>query len=152
MTLWVLDMISLQAKISLGSGGVLGAGFLKGLQHRLRFLPEHHTDFIFCVWGEEFGFVGTVSLLLLYLLLLWGLYKIAILSKDREGFYIVAGVISVFFLHIFVNVSMTLGLIPVKGLPLPFFSYGGSASLSLMICLGMALSVYRHRLSKEPSL
>ncbi len=139
----------LQSKISLGSGGVLGVGFLKGLQHRLRFLPEHHTDFIFCVWGEEFGFVGTSFLLLIYLFVIWRLYQIALLSKDREGFYIAAGVAFLFFIHVFVNVGMTLGLTPVKGLPLPFFSYGGSSSLSMMICMGLAVSVYRHRFSKE---
>jgi len=139
----------LQAKISLGAGGIFGAGFLRGLQHRLRFLPEHHTDFVFCVWGEEFGFLGTSLLLLLYSLLLWRMYHIALLSKDKEGFYLVSGVLSIFFLHIFVNVAMTLGLIPVKGLPLPFFSYGGSVSLSFMASLGMVLSVYRHRFLRE---
>ncbi|MCD6364112.1 MAG: rod shape-determining protein RodA [Synergistetes bacterium] len=138
-----------QSKISLGSGGVFGAGFLKGLQHRLRFLPEHHTDFIFCVWGEEFGFIGTSFLLLIYLFVIWRLYQIALLSKDREGFYICAGVAYLFFVHVFVNVGMTLGLTPVKGLPLPFFSYGGSSSLAMMICIGLALSVYRYRFSKE---
>ncbi|MCX8127154.1 MAG: rod shape-determining protein RodA [Synergistetes bacterium] len=139
----------LQSKISLGSGGVLGAGFLNGLQHKLRFLPEHHTDFIFCVWGEEFGFLGTSLLILLYTLLIWRIYKIALLSKDKEGFYIASGVVSLFFLHIFVNIAMTIGLIPVKGLPLPFFSYGGSATLSFMICIGLVLSVYRGRIIRE---
>ncbi|KUK14678.1 MAG: rod shape-determining protein RodA [Synergistetes bacterium] len=139
----------LQSKISLGSGGLFGVGFLKGLQHKLRFLPEHHTDFIFCVWGEEFGFVGVVVLLSLYLLLLWRMYKVALLAKDKEGFYIVCGVISLFFLHIFVNIAMTVGIIPVKGLPLPFFSYGGSATLSFFISAGLVLSVYRWRFAKE---
>lgn len=139
----------LQSKISLGSGGVFGAGFLNGLQHKLRFLPEHHTDFIFCVWGEEFGFLGASLLIFLYALLTWRVYKIALLSKDKEGFYITAGVASLFFLHVFVNIAMTVGLIPVKGLPLPFFSYGGSATLTFMICIGLVLSVYRGRLLRE---
>lgn len=130
-----------QSKISIGSGGFKGKGLYKGTQNMYKFLPERHTDFIFSVVGEEFGFIGAVFLLTLYGILLLRCVYLAKNAKDDFGSYIIIGVSSMFLFHILVNVGMTMGIMPVTGLPLPFMSYGGSSMLTNMIGIGLILNV-----------
>lgn len=135
----------IQSKIAVGSGGILGKGFMKGTQCRLGFLPEQHTDFIFSALGEEWGLVGCFIVVGLYfLLILWGL-RIAIGSKDRFGAILCFGVVAMLFWHTFINIAMVLGLMPVVGIPLPLFSYGGSFLLSTLIGIGLLLNVSMRR-------
>lgn len=124
-----------QSKIAIGSGGLLGKGFLEGTQNKFRFVPEQSTDFIFCTIGEEFGFVGSGIFIVLYLLLLWRILYLS--EKQRNKFNRIYGycVASILFFHFAINIGMTLGLVPVIGIPLPFFSYGGSALVSFTILL-----------------
>lgn len=136
----------IQAKIALGSGGWAGKGFMQGTQSRLNFLPEKHTDFIFTTLGEEFGFVGAFSLLMLYALILVFLLWAAIQNKDRFSQLLIIGVAANFFLYIAVNLSMVMGMAPVVGVPLPLLSYGGSATLMIMISFGLVQSAIVHRL------
>ncbi|MBI1218432.1 MAG: rod shape-determining protein RodA [Rhodobacteraceae bacterium] len=134
-----------QAKIALGSGGWVGRGFLQGTQSRLNFLPEKHTDFIFTTLGEEFGFVGTVSLLMLYALIIVFCVHSAMNNKDRFAALLTLGVAATFFFYFAVNMSMVMGLAPVVGVPLPLVSYGGSAMLVLMAAFGLVQSAHIHR-------
>ncbi len=135
----------IQAKIALGSGGWTGKGFMQGTQSRLNFLPEKHTDFIFTTLGEEFGFVGAFSLLVLYALILIFLIWAALQNKDRFSQLFIIGVAVNFFLYIAVNLSMVMGMAPVVGVPLPFLSYGGSATLVLLVAFGLVQSAIVHR-------
>jgi rod shape determining protein RodA len=135
----------IQAKIALGSGGWTGKGFMQGTQSRLNFLPEKHTDFIFTTLGEEFGFVGAFSLLILYTLILVFLVWAALQNKDRFSQLFIIGIAANFFLYIAVNLSMVMGLAPVVGVPLPFVSYGGSATLVLLVAFGLVQSAIVHR-------
>lgn len=135
----------IQAKIALGSGGLTGKGFMQGTQSRLNFLPEKHTDFIFTTLAEEFGFVGAVSLLVLYALILVFLVVAAIRCKERFSQLLIIGIALNFFLYIAVNMSMVMGMAPVVGVPLPFLSYGGSATLVLLIAFGLVQSAIVHR-------
>ena len=114
-----------QAEIAVGSGGLFGQGYLHGRQTTLDYVPEQHTDFIFTVAGEEFGFVGAVFVLTLYALLLWRSIRIAFLSKDPFGTYLATGVAIMFAVQMFVNIGMVIGIMPITGIPLPFLSYGG---------------------------
>jgi rod shape determining protein RodA len=135
----------IQSKIALGSGGTYGKGWLNGTQSHLEFLPERHTDFIFAVFGEEFGFVGIVLLLALYLfIVLRGLY---IASRAQDSFSrLLAGALSMTFLiYIFVNIGMVSGLLPVVGVPLPLISFGGSSMVTLMAGFGILMSIHTHR-------
>jgi rod shape determining protein RodA len=135
----------IQSKIAIGSGGVLGKGFLKGTQCKLHFLPAQHTDFVFSVLAEEWGLLGGVILLGLYLfLILWGL-NISIRSKDRFGAIVAFGVVSMIFWHMIINIGMALGIMPVVGIPLPFMSYGGSAIISMMAGVGLLLNISMRR-------
>ncbi|MBU2962058.1 rod shape-determining protein RodA [Citreicella sp. C3M06] len=134
-----------QAKIAMGSGGWTGRGFMQGTQSRLNFLPEKHTDFIFNTLAEEFGFVGGLSLLLLYVLIVIFCVFAAIQNKDRYSSLLILGVGLTFFLFFAVNMSMVMGLAPVVGVPLPLVSYGGSAMLVLMIAFGLVQSAHIHR-------
>ncbi len=134
-----------QAEIAIGAGGLTGRGYLKGTQTNLDFVPEQHTDFIFTVVGEEFGFVGSMALLLLFGVMLWRAFRIAMLSRDPFGTYVAAGVASMFAIQVFVNVGMTLGIMPITGIPLPFVSYGGSSLLANCVCVGMLLNVHMRR-------
>ena len=134
-----------QAKIALGSGGWVGRGLLQGTQSRLNFLPEKHTDFIFTTLGEEFGFVGTISLLMLYALIVMFCVHSALNNKDRFGALLTLGVAATFFFYFAVNMSMVMGLAPVVGVPLPLVSYGGSAMLVLMAAFGIVQSAHIHR-------
>ena len=136
----------LQAKIALGSGGLTGKGFMQGTQSRLNFLPEKHTDFIFTTLGEEFGFIGAISLLALYAMILIFLFWAAMQNKDRFSSLMLIGIAANFFLYLAVNLAMVMGMAPVVGVPLPFLSYGGSATLVLLLAFGLAQSAIVHRL------
>ena len=135
----------LQSLWAIGSGQLWGKGYRMGTQGQLNFLPEHHTDFIFSVVGEEFGFVGTVTLLFLFLIFILRSISIALKARDPFGMLIATGVISMFTFHILVNVGMTSGIMPVTGIPLPLISYGGSAMWSNMASVGLLLSVNLRR-------
>ncbi len=135
----------IQAKIALGSGGWAGKGFMQGTQSRLNFLPEKHTDFIFTTLGEEFGFIGAFSLLGLYALVLVFCLVAAVQNKDRFSQLLIIGVAVNFFLYIAVNLSMVMGMAPVVGVPLPLLSYGGSATLVILLAFGLVQSAIVHR-------
>jgi rod shape determining protein RodA len=135
-----------QSEIAVGNGGLEGTGYLKGTQTNLNYVPEQHTDFIFTVIGEEFGFVGAATLLVLYALLLWRAIRIAMLSKDRFGTYLAAGIASMFAIQMFVNIGMTVGIMPITGIPLPFISYGGSSLVTSYIAVGLLLNIHMRRL------
>lgn len=128
----------LQSRVAIGSGGLFGKGFTQGTQKRLAFLPEQHTDFINSVIGEEFGFVGTVGVLLVFGFILWRLARIAEKSPDPFAGIVVFGIFGAWFAHVIVNVGMTAGVMPITGIPLPFLSYGGSFLLATYVALGMA--------------
>ncbi len=134
-----------QSKIALGSGGWSGRGFMQGTQSRLNFLPEKHTDFIFTSLAEEFGFIGGVSLLVLYGLILVFCIAAALRMKDRFSQLVTLGVAATFFLYFLVNMAMVMGLAPVVGVPLPLVSFGGSAMLVLMFAFGLVQSAHIHR-------
>jgi len=134
-----------QSQIALGSGGWTGRGFMEGTQSRLNFLPEKHTDFIFTTLAEEFGFVGAVSLLALYILILAFCIYTAMAARDRFASLLVLGIAAAFFLYFAVNMAMVMGLAPVVGVPLPLVSYGGSAMLVLMVAFGLVQSAHVHR-------
>ncbi|MCD4795992.1 MAG: rod shape-determining protein RodA [Candidatus Cloacimonetes bacterium] len=129
----------IQAKIAIGSGGLLGKGFLAGTQKNLNFLPEHHTDFIFSVIGEEFGFLGCMFLLLLLFLFLYFIVRKIALFKRKEYKYTVVGILAYFAFQIFINVGMNIGIMPTTGIPLPFISYGGSNLFINILSVGIIL-------------
>lgn len=135
----------LQAKIAISSGGLLGKGFLHGTQTQLRFIPAQWTDFIFCVIAEELGFLGAAILIACYLVLIlrliWAIFSI----KNRFVELTLAGFVSLLFIHVVINIGMTIGLIPVIGVPLPFVSYGGSSLVGNMIMVGLALNFFRNK-------
>ncbi len=134
-----------QSKIALGSGGWTGKGFMQGTQSRLNFLPEKHTDFIFTTLAEEFGFLGAVSLLALYALIILFCISTALSTRDRFSSLFILGFAATFFLFFAVNMAMVMGLAPVVGVPLPLVSYGGSAMLVLMIGFGLVQSAHVHK-------
>ena len=134
-----------QSKIALGSGGWAGRGFMQGTQSRLNFLPEKHTDFIFTTLAEEFGFIGGMSLLVLYMLIIIFCIHTALATRDRFSSLVTLGIAITFFLFFAVNMSMVMGLAPVVGVPLPMVSYGGSAMLVLMVAFGIVQSAHIHR-------
>lgn len=140
-----------QSKIAIGSGGLLGKGFLEGTQNKFRFVPEQSTDFIFCTIGEEYGFVGSFIFIALYMLLLWRLLFMA--ERQRYKFNRIYGysVVSILFFHFTINVGMTLGLMPVIGIPLPYFSYGGSALLSFTVLLFIFIRLDANRMNELTS-
>ena len=135
----------IQSKIALGSGGVFGKGFLEGSQSHLNFLPEKQTDFVFTMLAEEFGLVGGLGLLGLYMLILTYGIAMSVGARSQFGRLLAMGVTTNFFLYVFVNIAMVMGLIPVVGVPLPLISYGGTAMLTLMFGFGLLMSVYVHR-------
>lgn len=134
-----------QSKIALGSGGWTGRGYMQGTQSRLNFLPEKHTDFIFTTLAEEFGFVGGISLLALYVLIILFCVVTALNNRDRFASLMTLGIASTFFLFFAVNMSMVMGVAPVVGVPLPLVSYGGSAMLVLMVAFGLVQSAHVHK-------
>ena len=131
----------LQSEIALGSGGFFGKGFLEGSQSHLNFLPEKQTDFIFTMFCEEFGFLGALVLVGLYLLVMFHGLRISIESRDRFGRLVALGVTLTLFIYVFINMSMVMGLVPVVGVPLPFVSYGGTALLTLLVSFGLLFGV-----------
>lgn len=135
----------IQSKIAVGSGGIAGKGFVKGTQSQLRFLPEQHTDFAFSVFAEEWGFIGCLVLMILYLsLVLWGL-NIARRCNDRFGALLAVGVTAMLFWHIVINMGMVIGLFPVVGVPMPFFSYGGTSMITSMVGIGLLQNISMRR-------
>jgi rod shape determining protein RodA len=134
-----------QAEIAIGAGGLTGRGYLQGTQTNLDFVPEQHTDFIFTVVGEELGFVGGMFLLGLYSVLLWRGFRTALMSRDSFGTLLAAGVTVMWAFQVFVNVGMTLGIMPITGIPLPFVSYGGTSLLVNFISAGLVLNVHMRR-------
>jgi rod shape determining protein RodA len=130
-----------QSKIAVGSGGLFGKGFRQGTQSQLRFLPEHHTDFAFSVWAEEWGFVGSLLLLTLFFLLLAYGMHVAYRAGDLEGRLLALGVVAFFFWPVVINTGMALGLLPVVGVALPFISYGGSSLITSLMAIGLLLNV-----------
>jgi rod shape determining protein RodA len=135
----------LQSKIALGSGGVFGKGYLHGTQSHLNFLPEKQTDFIFTMLAEEFGMVGGLVILGIYILVIIYGFAIALRVQNQFGRLVALGIIGTFFFYVFINIAMVMGLVPVVGVPLPLISYGGTAMLSLMIGFGFVLCAYVHR-------
>jgi rod shape determining protein RodA len=135
----------MQSKIALGSGGVFGKGLVQGTQSHLNYLPEMRTDFIFSMLAEEFGMMGGLILFALYILLMAYGYAIALRSQNQFGKLLAVGMTGIFFLYVFINIAMVMGLVPVVGVPLPLISYGGTSMLTLMIGFGMIMSVYIHR-------
>lgn len=127
----------IQSKIAIGSGGFLGKGWLEGTQSQLNFLPENHTDFIFAVVGEEFGFIGCLFIILLYMVIIWRAITIALNAEDDFGTLLAVGVASMFMFHIVVNIGMTAGIMPVTGVPLPFLSYGVSSLTTNMALVAL---------------
>jgi rod shape determining protein RodA len=136
-----------QALVAIGSGRLLGKGLFTGTQSRLRFLPMQHTDFVFAVVGEELGFVGAVVLLTLFFIIIWRGVRIAAEAKEAFGTLVAAGVVSMFAFHIIVNVGMTVGIMPITGIPLPFVSNGGSAMVTNCIAVGLLLGIHFRRRS-----
>jgi rod shape determining protein RodA len=136
---------SIQAKIAVGSGGFLGKGYLNGTQHKLHFIPEHHTDFIFTVFGEEWGFIGSMVLFLLFVSFMLRCLKISQSASDEVGATIAFGITSIIFIQFTINILMAINLAPVVGIPLPFISYGGSSLISSLICTGLVLNVNMRR-------
>ena len=134
-----------QAKIAVGSGGFWGKGFLQGTQSQLHFLPEQHTDFVFSVWAEEWGFVGSFVFLVLLLFLVSRGLKIASNSKDRGGAVLAIGISAMIFWQAFINIGMVVGIVPVVGVPLPLFSYGGTSLVATLIGIGILMNVSMRR-------
>lgn len=135
----------IQSKIAIGSGGLIGKGWLHGTQSQLEFLPERHTDFIFAVLGEELGFIGILVLLTLYLIIIIRGLVIAARAQNTFGRVIAGGLMLILFVYVFVNIGMVSGVLPVVGVPLPLVSYGGSALIVIMAGFGIVMSIHTHR-------
>lgn len=134
----------IQSKIAIGSGGFFGKGFLKGSQSQLQFLPEHQTDFIFTMLCEEWGMMGGILLLSVFAILIFYCYIIGINSRSKFGSLLALGITSMFFLHIFINIGMVMGMLPAVGVPLPLLSYGGTMMMTILIGFGLVMSVHIH--------
>jgi rod shape determining protein RodA len=139
-----------QAEIAVGSGGLVGKGYMQGTQSRLNFLPEKGTDFIWTVLGEEFGFVGSIAMLLLFAVVIAYGIRIAMASRSQFGRLLATGITLNFFFYIMINAAMVMGLIPVVGIPMPLISYGGTAMLTVMVGFGLLMSVHVHRQVEIP--
>ncbi len=135
----------IQTKMAIGSGGLLGKGYLQGTQTQLKFVPKQWTDFIISVPAEEFGFIGSVVILLLYIFLIYRSLAIASSVRSKFSSVVAIGITGIWFLHVMVNIGMTIGLFPVVGIPLPFMSYGGSALITNMLMAGILMNLYRNR-------
>ncbi len=136
---------ALQSKIAIGSGGLTGKGYMKGTQSHLRFMPERHTDFIFAVISEEFGFAGSITIIVLFFVLFIRILSISVTPKESQGKVLCIAVGGLIFFQFFINISMTMGIAPIVGVPLPFISYGGSSLFTFMCMLGLINSVYIHK-------
>lgn len=132
---------SIQSMIAVGSGQLFGKGYKQGTQSQLNFLPEHHTDFIFSVFSEEHGFVGCMLLLVIYLIFMLNGASVAYQSNDKFGVLLAFGIVTIFFWHIFINMGMVMGLLPIVGVPLPFLSYGGSSLMTSLICVAILTNI-----------
>jgi rod shape determining protein RodA len=135
----------IQSKIAIGSGGIVGKGFLNGSQNKLNILPERTTDFAFSVLAEEWGFLGVIVVIILYILLFYRLISLMISSEDLKSYLMMAMIASIIFTNFMINMFMVLGLAPVTGLPLPFFSYGGSSMITNLALIGLANNIYKRR-------
>lgn len=135
----------IQSKTAIGSGGFWGKGWLNGTQSQLNFLPESHTDFIIAVCAEEFGFIGVLGLLLVYLLIIFRCLFIAVKAQDSYSRILSGGLVLTFFIYVFVNIGMVSGILPIVGVPLPLVSYGGTSAVTLMAAFGVLMSVHTHR-------
>ncbi len=135
----------IQSKIAIGSGRFFGKGWMSGTQSQLNFLAERHTDFIFSVWGEEWGFLGSLFLVVMYAILVIMILRVAALSRDIFGRLLAVGVAALIFFHAFINIAMNIGMSPVVGLPLPFMSYGGSSLVINMAAIGIVLNIARQK-------
>ncbi|MGB2705364.1 MAG: rod shape-determining protein RodA [Candidatus Omnitrophota bacterium] len=135
----------IQSKIAVGAGGLFGKGWLGGTQNQLNFLPERHTDFIFSVVGEEWGFLGALILMLLYALIIYRGIKIIETTPDTYGRLMAAGLVTLFSLQVIISVGMTIGFLPVVGLTLPLISYGGSSIVTMLVCMGLLLNIGMRR-------
>jgi rod shape determining protein RodA len=138
----------IQSITAIGSGGLTGKGYLQGTQSHYRYLPEQSTDFIFSFFSEETGFIGGLIVFILFLIICMRLVKIMKTTADPFGAYICAGLSGLYFFHFMVNVGMTMGIMPITGIPLPFMSYGGSALITAMAGIGLALSIHVRRFSR----
>ena len=136
-----------QSKTAIGAGGLTGSGLFEGTQTKLSYVPEQHTDFIFSVVGEELGFVGGATLIALFGLLVWRIWRIALLASDFFGTLLCVGILAMFAFQVFENVGMTMGIMPITGIPLPFMSYGGSATIASFLAIGLAANVHMRRFS-----
>lgn len=136
---------AIQSKIAVGSGGLFGKGLLQGTQSQLQFVPEHHTDFIFCVIGEEWGYAGALWLLVLYGMLFRAGFYVMSQTTDLKARLMIAGILAFLFSQVFINIGMSFGLMPITGLTLPLVSYGGSSLVVTSLALGLILSVYKER-------
>src|SRR5438067_5159189 len=136
-----------QSKTAIGAGGAFGAGLFQGSQTRLSNVPEQHTDFIFTAVGEQLGFAGAGTLLALFCIIAWRIWRSAQLARDGFGMLVCVGVLCLFMFQIFENVGMTMGIMPVTGIPLPFMSYGGSATIAGFAAMGIVLNIHMRRFS-----
>lgn len=136
---------AIQSKIAVGSGELFGKGYLAGTQSQLNFVPEHHTDFIFSVIAEEWGYVGSLAVICLYVLLFVALFRICEQTTDPKAKMLVSGIVALIFSQVFINIGMTFGWMPITGLTLPLISYGGSSFVLICFALALALSVHRER-------
>ncbi len=134
-----------QAEIAIGAGGLFGRGYLQGTQTNLDFVPEQHTDFVFTVVGEELGFAGAIGVLGLYGVLIWRGFRTALMSRDAFGTLLAAGIVTMLAFQVFVNIGMTMGIMPVTGIPLPLVSYGGTSMITNWIAVGLLLNVHMRR-------
>ncbi len=136
-----------QSQIAIAAGGVAGKGLFQGTQTNLSFVPEQHTDFIFTAVGEELGFLGGISLLGFFGVMMWRIWRVAVLARDQLGRLLCVGVLAMLVFQIFENVGMTMGITPITGIPLPFMSYGGSAMITSSMAIGLVLNVHMRRFS-----
>jgi rod shape determining protein RodA len=136
-----------QSKTAIGAGGLTGAGLVQGTQTKLQYVPEQQSDFIFTVVGEELGFIGCATLLLLYAVLAWRIWHAAQVAKDLLGTLVCVGVLAMVLFQVFENVGMTMGIMPITGIPLPFMSYGGSSTLTMFAAIGLVTNVHMRRFS-----
>jgi rod shape determining protein RodA len=134
-----------QSQIAIGHGGTFGQGLFRGTQTNLAYVPEQHTDFIFTAVGEQLGFVGSATLLALFALMVWRTWRTATLAKDLAGTLLCVGVLAMLVFQVFVNVGMTMGIMPITGIPLPFMSYGGTATVATFAAIGLVLNVHMRR-------
>lgn len=136
---------AIQSKIAVGSGGLFGKGYLAGTQSQLQFVPEHHTDFIFCVIGEEWGYAGSLIVIGLYAALFHAIFSVIEKTTDMKAKLLASGILAVMFTQAFINIGMSFGLMPITGITLPLISYGGSSLIASALALGLILSIYKER-------